>query len=214
MFLWSCSTMPVASGWTFSRFTRLMAGCLVLSLVQEPLILLAAPMPGWHGKKTLAKSLTEEERATHALNRLTVGPRPGDLERLQAIGVKRWIEMQLHPEQIDDSLLDARLQSFPAMHLSQQDLMQTFPSAGVIRAVADGRIALPKDRVEHAIYQNQVLAYDERRQKQAQEAAKLPAAEPVASPAPNQMAANEGLMADAIALEDVASSPSIAVHEQ
>ncbi|MEA2260968.1 MAG: hypothetical protein QOJ51_3793 [Acidobacteriaceae bacterium] len=206
--------MPLGSGWMFSRFTRLMAGCLVLSVVQEP-FLLAAPVPGWHAKKTTAaKSITEEERATHALNRLTFGPKPGDLERVQAIGVKKWVEMQLNPEQIDDSLLEARLQSFPAMHLSQQDLIQTFPSAGVIRAVADGRIPLPKDRVEHAIYQNQVFAYEERRQKQAQEAAKQPAGEPVAAPAPNQMAGNESLMADAMALEDVASSPSIAVHEQ
>jgi uncharacterized protein (DUF1800 family) len=205
--------MSVASGWMFCRFTRLMAGCLVLSLVQEPLTLLAAPVPGWHAKKTTAgKSLTGEERATHALNRLTFGPNPGDLERVQAIGVKKWVEMQLHPEQIDDSLLEARLQSFPAMHLSQQDLIQAFPSAGVIRAVADGRIPLPKDRVEHAIYQNQVFAYEERRQKQAQEAAKQPAGEPAA--APDQMAAKENLMADAMALEDVASSPSIAVHEQ
>jgi uncharacterized protein (DUF1800 family) len=207
--------MPLASGLLFGRFTRVLAGCLVFSLVQEPLTLLAVPVPGWHAKKvTTAKSLTQEERATHALNRLTFGPRPGDLERIQAVGVKKWIEMQLNPEQIDDSLLDARLQSFPAMHLSQQDLMQTFPSAGVIRAVADGRIALPKDRVEHAIYQNQVFAYEERRQRQAQEAAKQPAAEPVAPPAPNPMAGKESLIADAMALDDVASSPSIAVHEQ
>src|SRR6202021_1155464 len=165
--------MALASGWMFSRFTRLMAGCLVLSLVQEPLTLLAAPGPGWHAKKTAApKSLTEEERATHALNRLTFGPKPGDLQRVRAIGVKKWIEMQLNPEQIDDSLLEARLQSFPAMHLSQQDLLQTFPSAAVIRGVADGKIPLPGDHVEHAIYQNQVFAYEEKRQKQAQDAAK------------------------------------------
>jgi len=215
--------MPLASGLLFGRFTRVVAGCLVLSLVLEPLTLLAAPVPGWHAKKTTAaKPLTEEERATHALNRLTFGPKPGDLERIQAMGVKKWIEMQLNPEQIDDSLLEARLQSFPAMHLSQQDLTQTFPSAGMIRAVSDGRIPLPKDRVEHAIYQNQVFAYEEKRQKQALEAAKdvvndaarQPAAEPVAAPAPNQMAANESLMADAMALEEVANSPSIAVHEQ
>jgi uncharacterized protein (DUF1800 family) len=205
--------MPLASGSMFRRFTRLIAGCLVFSLVPEPLSLLAAPVPGWHTKKTTtAKPLTEEERATHALNRLTFGPKPGDLERVQAIGVKKWVEMQLNPEQIDDSLLEARLQSFPAMHLSQQDLVQTFPSAGVIRAVADGRMPLPKDRVEHAIYQNQVFAYEEKRQKQAQEAVNDAAKQPAA--VPNQMAANESLMADAMALEDVASSPSIAVHEQ
>src|ERR1700678_2676426 len=162
-------------------FTRVLAGCLILSLVQEPATLLAAACPRWHSKRAPAvKPLTEEERATQALNRLTFGPRPGDVERIQAIGAKKWIEMQLNPEQIDDSLLEARLQSFPAMHLSQQDLLQNFPSAGVIRAVADGKVPLPSDRVERAIYQNQVAEYEEKRQTQAQEAAKQTTDAPMA----------------------------------
>src|ERR1700691_493321 len=211
--------MPSSSGLIAGCFSRVLAGCLVFSLVQDPVMLLAAASPGWHSKRAPAvQPLTEEEKAEHALNRLTFGPRPGDLERIQAIGVKKWIEMQLNPEQIDDSLLEARLQSFPAMHLSQQDLIQAFPSAAVIRAVADGRIPLPTDRVERAIYQNQVIAYEEKRQKQAREAAKQPAAERIAGntqPAPAGMAASsDSVMADAMALEDVASSPSITVHEQ
>ena len=165
-------------------FTRVLAGCLILSLVQEPATLLAAACPSWHSKRAPAvKPLTEEERATQALNRLTFGPRPGDVERIQAIGVKKWVEMQLNPEQVDDSLLEARLQSFPAMHLSQQNLLQAFPSGAVIRAVADGKVALPTDRVERAIYQNQVFAYEEKRQKQAQEAARQPA--PIAAAGTN-----------------------------
>ena len=211
-------------------FTRALAGCLILSLVQEPAILLAAAAPSWHSKRAPAvRPLTEEERAAQALNRLTFGPRPGDLERIQAIGVKKWIEMQLNPEQVDDSLLEARLQSFPAMRLSEQDLLQEFPSGALIRAVADGKVALPSDRVERAIYQNQVFAYEEKRQKQAQEAAQQPRSEPVAAAGTNatappvlaessqenaKAAASESVMADAMALEDVASSPSITVHEQ
>ena len=136
--------MSFSSGFTAGRFTSVLAGCLILSLVQDPATLLAAGIPGWHSKRaTTVQPLTEEERATHALNRLTFGPRPGDLERIQAIGVKKWVEMQLNPEQIDDSLLEARLQSFPAMRLSQQDLLQAFPPGAVIRAVADGKIGLP-----------------------------------------------------------------------
>ena len=118
------------------------------------------------------------------------------------------------------------------MHLSQQDLLQTFPSAAVIRAVADGKVTLPSDRVERAIYQNQVFAYEEKRQEQAQETVRQPGSEPIAATgAANTMttappvvaennqanakaAANESVMADAMALEDVASSPSITVHEQ
>jgi uncharacterized protein (DUF1800 family) len=214
--------MPSSSGFIAGCFSRVLAGCLVFSLLQDPVVLLAAASPGWHSKRTPAvQQLTEAERATHALNRLTFGPRPGDVERVEAIGVKKWIEMQLNPEQIDDSLLEARLQSFPAMHLSQANLVQAFPSAGVIRAVADGKIPLPTDRVERAIYQNQVSAYEEKRQKQAQEAANQSAAEPIASANPKTQtppaamaAASESVMADAMALEDVASSPSITVHEQ
>jgi uncharacterized protein (DUF1800 family) len=207
--------MPYPSFFATGRFTRVLAGSLVLSLAQQPAVLLAAASPLWHSKHNSPQEMAENERAAHALNRLTFGPRPGDLERVEAIGVKKWIEMQLNPEQIDDSLLEARLQSFPAMHLSQQDLLQDFPSAGVIHAVADGKVPLPSDRVERAIYQNQVAEYEEKRQKQAQEAAKHAAEDPVAAdPAKAAAMANESVMADAMALEDVANSPSITVHEQ
>jgi uncharacterized protein (DUF1800 family) len=220
--------MPSSSRSIAGLLTRALAGCLILSLVLEPATLLAATDPSWHTKRAPAvQPLTEEERATQALNRLTFGPRPGDLERVQAIGVKKWVEMQLNPEQVDDSLLEARLQSFPAMHLSQQDLLRAFPSGAVIRAVADGKVTLPTDRVERAIYQNQIFAYEEKRQKQAQEAARQTS--PIAATGPNATAlpvmadstqenakavASESVMADAMALEDVASSPSITVHEQ
>jgi uncharacterized protein (DUF1800 family) len=207
--------MPYSSFFASGRFNRVLAASLVLSLAQQPALLLAAASPLWHNRHNSPQEMAEKERAAHALNRLTFGPRPGDLERVEAIGVKKWIEMQLNPEQIDDSLLEARLQSFPAMHRSQQDLLRDFPSAGVIRAVADGKVPLPSDRVERAIYQNQVAEYEEKRQKQAQEAAKHAAEEPMAADAAKAAAmANESVMADAMALEDVASSPSITVHEQ
>jgi uncharacterized protein (DUF1800 family) len=217
--------MPSPSPSIATLFSRALAGCLILSLAQEPSILLASSAPSWHSKRAPAvRPLTEEERAAQALNRLTFGPRPGDLERVQAIGVKKWVEMQLNPEKIDDSLLEARLQSFPAMRLSQQDLLQAFPSGALIRAVADGKVALPGDRVERAIYQNQVFAYEEKRQKQAQEAAQPVAAAGTNNTAPPVLAdssqenakaaASESVMADAMAIEDVASSPSITVHEQ
>jgi len=50
----------------------------------------------------LAATLTEQQRAEHALNRLAFGPRPGDVERVMKIGVDRWIDQQLHPERIAD----------------------------------------------------------------------------------------------------------------
>lgn len=43
------------------------------------------------------------------LNRAGFGPRPGDVERVRAMGVAAYLEEQLHPETIDDSSCDARV---------------------------------------------------------------------------------------------------------
>ena len=45
-------------------------------------------------------NMPQEKRALHALNRMAFGPRPGDLERVNQIGVERYIREQLDPESI------------------------------------------------------------------------------------------------------------------
>src|SRR5688572_7212539 len=49
----------------------------------------------------------------HALNRLTFGPRPGQVEEVQRLGLSRWIDQQLTPSSIDDSALTSRLTPLP-----------------------------------------------------------------------------------------------------
>ena len=41
------------------------------------------------------------------LNRLTFGARPGDAEKVRAMGIDKWIDLQLHPERISDPAADA-----------------------------------------------------------------------------------------------------------
>jgi uncharacterized protein (DUF1800 family) len=48
----------------------------------------------------VAYELTKQDRILHVLNRLAFGPRPGDFERVSAIGSDRYIQEQLHPESI------------------------------------------------------------------------------------------------------------------
>src|SRR5262245_43105691 len=48
------------------------------------------------------------DNVVHLLNRLTYGPRPGDVGRVTKLGWDAFIEQQLHPEQIDDSALERR----------------------------------------------------------------------------------------------------------
>ncbi len=47
--------------------------------------------------------------AFHLLSRATYGPRPGGIERVREIGAAAWIDEQLAPHAIDDSVLDLRL---------------------------------------------------------------------------------------------------------
>jgi uncharacterized protein (DUF1800 family) len=65
-------------------------------------------------------------KVVHALNRLGFGPRPGDVEAVQRLGLERWIEQQLHPERIDDRGLEARLSSLRTLKLDSGDLLSRY----------------------------------------------------------------------------------------
>src|SRR5438128_138979 len=71
---------------------------------------------------------TADEQVKHVLNRLAFGPRPGDVERVRAMGVDKWIDQQLHPERIDDRATETFVAAhFPASSMSPGDLMAQFP---------------------------------------------------------------------------------------
>ena len=103
--------------------------------------------------------LTHQQKTVHALNRLTFGPRPGDEQAVNKMGLEAWFERQLHPETIDDSAFDARVNQFPALKLSQAEMMRRYPTPQMIRQMAKRDIPLPADPVEHAIYADSMAAY-------------------------------------------------------
>jgi uncharacterized protein (DUF1800 family) len=76
--------------------------------------------------------LTEDEAIMHAMNRLGYGPRPGDVERIRKMGLEKWIDQQLHPESIDDSALDQRMQRYPTLNLSAKKLIEEYPQPGQV----------------------------------------------------------------------------------
>jgi uncharacterized protein (DUF1800 family) len=63
--------------------------------------------------------LNPDRQIVHALNRLTFGPRPGDVEEVRRIGLSRWMELQLHPDQIgENQVLKERLQPLESLRLT------------------------------------------------------------------------------------------------
>jgi hypothetical protein len=94
------------------------------------------------------RALTEQDKATHVLNRLAFGPRPGDVARVQSMGIRQYIEQQLHPEQINDSAVDNRLSQLPSIRMKTNELMARYPEpkqvaqrAGIQKPKADDKNA-------------------------------------------------------------------------
>ncbi len=78
------------------------------------------------GATSADRALNERQRALHALNRLSFGPRPGDVDRVMKDGIKTWIEQQLHPETIPDRAVEARIAALPTMRLSNAEIVKTY----------------------------------------------------------------------------------------
>jgi uncharacterized protein (DUF1800 family) len=106
----------------------------------------------------------DQKRAVHALNRLTFGPRPGDVQRVMAMGVDAWIDQQLHPGKINDAALEARLAPFRALRMSPREVAENFPDGGLVKQVIDGKKSMPSDPAKRAVYHVQIA-----RQEQKQE---------------------------------------------
>jgi len=66
-----------------------------------------------------AAPLAPDQQAVHVLNRLAFGPRPGDVDRVERMGVRRWIDAQLQPETIAlPAPLQARLDGLETVRRS------------------------------------------------------------------------------------------------
>ncbi|MEY4635837.1 MAG: hypothetical protein RJA55_1635 [Acidobacteriota bacterium] len=75
---------------------------------------------------------TSEDAATHALNRLTFGPRPGDVARVKAVGLQRWIDQQLDPSRIDDTALTATLARLETLSLDSQTIQREYSGPAMV----------------------------------------------------------------------------------
>lgn len=78
------------------------------------------------GSPAAAKLESDAQTVRHVLNRITFGPRPGDVERVQQMGIERFIDEQLHPERIPDNGIASRLAGFETLRLSSREIAQGY----------------------------------------------------------------------------------------
>ncbi|WP_419806864.1 DUF1800 family protein [Terriglobus sp.] len=104
------------------------------------------------------------------LDRFTFGARPGDLDRVRAMGASAWFDQQLQPERIDDSALEQRLNAYPAMRLNQADQIARYPTPAMVRNAAKTGY-LPADPELRAIMADQVEFYQMRKENKTERSA-------------------------------------------
>jgi uncharacterized protein (DUF1800 family) len=134
----------------------------------------------WAAPQLLAKKKdktppapSDQKRALHALNRLAFGPRPGDLQQVMAMGADQWIDLQLHPEKINDNALDARLAPLRTVRMSTREITEEFPNPEEIKQVMTGKKSMPSDAARRAIVQVQI-ARQQQREERKEEATNNP----------------------------------------
>jgi len=69
-----------------------------------------------------ARVLTARDSAVIVLNRLAYGPRPGEIERVAAMGVRRWLEQQLTPGK--DPAREQLESQFELLKLEREELAE------------------------------------------------------------------------------------------
>ena len=81
-----------------------------------------------------AREQTADQQVRHVLNRLAFGARPGDVDRVRAIGVDQWIALQLQPSRIRDTAAERIVRALPTLSLSSRELLERYPPPQVVRA--------------------------------------------------------------------------------
>jgi uncharacterized protein (DUF1800 family) len=110
--------------------------------------------------------ISKDQRIEQALNRLTFGARPGDIDHVKAMGLKRWIEMQLHPERIaEDPVLTEKLKMLDTLRLSSAELIRSYPGPQIVRQMVAGQLPFPQDPERRMMIQKLVKRFEQRRQQ-------------------------------------------------
>ncbi|MDW8020306.1 MAG: DUF1800 domain-containing protein [Chloroherpetonaceae bacterium] len=79
--------------------------------------------------------LSDREAAAHLLDRFAFGARPGEVDAVVQMGVEKWLEQQLEAKQ-KSTKLDEKLAQFPALAMSNAEILNTYPNPGLLLAQA------------------------------------------------------------------------------
>src|SRR5436309_5691676 len=119
---------------------------MVVSLAAFPVIAAHDGRANTDQSRRFSKELPKDQKIVQALNRLTFGPRPGNAQRVKSMGLKRWIDLQLHPERIaENPVLHAKLRTFDTLDMPVPEMIRNYPTPQMVRQMVQGQVAFPPD---------------------------------------------------------------------
>jgi uncharacterized protein (DUF1800 family) len=71
-------------------------------------------------------AMTADERIAHVLSRLTFGARPGDFDKVKAMGVEAFINQQLDPDSIDNAAAIAKLRRLATLNMATPVIIEQY----------------------------------------------------------------------------------------
>jgi len=118
-----------------------------LCLSAVPGILAYAGQKNAAPSRQFQKSLSADQRILQALNRLTFGARPGDVQEVKSLGLKKWIDRQLHPDDIaENPTLAQKLKTLDTLTMSGAELVRNYPTPQMVRQMVNGQLPSPRIR--------------------------------------------------------------------
>ena len=124
----------------FSKKSLVAAFVLATMVATQALAALAEPQ-----KPAKTRGLTEDQRIIHVLNRLGFGARPGDVDRVKSIGLENYINQQLRPEKLDDSVAENKVRDLSVLTMTTAELYEKYPQPGQLLRQLQQRGMLPTD---------------------------------------------------------------------
>src|SRR5437588_4688567 len=113
----------------FTRFAkpiRLISILLTALLFCQPAFVLIGNAQGRKQRGEKKSAMADDQRIAHVLSRLTFGARPGDFERVKAMGVDAFIAQQLDPDSIDDTGAIAKLKKLPTLGMATPVIIEQY----------------------------------------------------------------------------------------
>jgi uncharacterized protein (DUF1800 family) len=111
---------------------------VVLTATAAACAAVLAPLSGKLTSGSFDKRLSGDLQIVQVLSRMTFGVRAADIEEVRRVGVNRWIDQQLHPDQIaENPVLEDKLKPLETLRMPVSEIFKQYvPEPNMIAVIA------------------------------------------------------------------------------